>query len=424
MKTLISLFLLLQYTFSALPPLHVEKETRKIVNSNGEEVILHGVNVVYKNKPWHPTLDENNWSYNTSFTQRDIGYLKSWGFNVVRLGVMWPGVIDSSNNINSTYLDTMKKIVEDLGNNGIYTLVDMHQDLLSEYFCGEGIPNHLMKDVSQMKTFPWPLGTEFGGTIPTREQCIKYPLFGTYYATKAVNYAFEELYKKNSTLYNELHRFWKVIAESFKGNTNVLGFELINEPNSGNIYRNPLEFLDLFGRSGHKYLEPLYQSLAKLIWSIDPERNIVFESTGNSPFTSGFVSAPGGKSKVTRQIFSHHVYCPLVDWSGCPRLPKICPVFDNLMMYLRYMESQYFGSGLLLTEFGALSQDKACVEETHNILSRADALGEGWIYWQYKQFDDPTTANMDGTQGFFNIRTDRKSVVSGKSVRPGLVPGG
>ena len=34
-------------------------------------------------------------------------------------------------------------------------------------------------------------------------------------------------------------KFWEVVADRFKSNPYVLGYELINEPWAGNVYRHP-----------------------------------------------------------------------------------------------------------------------------------------------------------------------------------------
>ena len=51
---------------------------------------------------------------------------------------MWPGVAPSANYINQTYLDVMQSIIDKLGAQGIYSIVDAHQDVFSRMFCGEG----------------------------------------------------------------------------------------------------------------------------------------------------------------------------------------------------------------------------------------------------------------------------------------------
>ena len=66
--------------------------------------------------------------------------MKDLGLNVVRLGTMWPGIEPSRNQYNETYLSILKNITETAAKYGVYTLLDMHQDVLREQFCGEGIP--------------------------------------------------------------------------------------------------------------------------------------------------------------------------------------------------------------------------------------------------------------------------------------------
>ena len=66
--------------------------------------------------------------------------MKSFGLNMIRLGTMWPGIEPVKGQYNETYISLIKTIAEEAANYGIYTLLDMHQDVLSEAFCGEGIP--------------------------------------------------------------------------------------------------------------------------------------------------------------------------------------------------------------------------------------------------------------------------------------------
>jgi endoglycosylceramidase len=85
--------------------------------------------VVYKSPPWHPTLDAFDPS--TSFVSRDMELLQQWGINVIRLGIMWPGVEPERGHYNWTYLQVMRQLVEKAADHGIYTLLDFHQDALS-----------------------------------------------------------------------------------------------------------------------------------------------------------------------------------------------------------------------------------------------------------------------------------------------------
>lgn len=64
--------------------------------------------------------------------------------NGVRLGAMWAGVEPKKDWYNETYLEEMVKFVNELGKHGIYTLVDFHQDIISEKYCGDGVPAWLI----------------------------------------------------------------------------------------------------------------------------------------------------------------------------------------------------------------------------------------------------------------------------------------
>ena len=82
---------------------YVDPKTRSLRDKLGRHLILHGVNVVYKIAPYIPdmeTFDSQN-----SLTDTDIQNLTDWGFNFVRLGVMWEAVETAPGVYNHTYLD-------------------------------------------------------------------------------------------------------------------------------------------------------------------------------------------------------------------------------------------------------------------------------------------------------------------------------
>ena len=69
-----------------------------------------------------------------------------WGFNFVRLGVMWEAVENAPGQYDEAYLSKVNDLINKLGSRGIYTMVDAHQDVLSRKMCGEGIPNFYATD--------------------------------------------------------------------------------------------------------------------------------------------------------------------------------------------------------------------------------------------------------------------------------------
>jgi len=111
---------------------------------HGRSVLFHGVNIVYKVDPYIPNNDK--FDPQTSMTDEDIDNLVKWGFNFVRLGVMWEAVERSPDTYNHTYLQEVEKLINKMGEKGIYTLVDAHQDVFARHICGEGVPDFYAAD--------------------------------------------------------------------------------------------------------------------------------------------------------------------------------------------------------------------------------------------------------------------------------------
>ena len=66
---------------------------------------------------------------------------------MIRLGVMWESVETAPGVYDQTYLASVNSLVDKLGKNGIYTIVDAHQDLFSRLNCGEGVPSFYIEDL-------------------------------------------------------------------------------------------------------------------------------------------------------------------------------------------------------------------------------------------------------------------------------------
>ena len=87
--------------------------------------------------------------------------MKDWGFNMIRLGVMWPGLEPTKGEYSSDYLDRIEEIINICQKHDIYVLLDFHQDLLSRKFCGEGIPDWAVFNHNFTHRFPYPLDRDF-----------------------------------------------------------------------------------------------------------------------------------------------------------------------------------------------------------------------------------------------------------------------
>ena len=121
----------------------IDPSTRTFKDADGRQVLFHGVNVVYKVDPYIPS--EGEFDSQNSLNDEDIANLHKWGFNFVRLGVMWEAVERTRGVYDDSYLDKVEALINKLGKAGIYTLVDAHQDVFARSICGEGMPDFYTK---------------------------------------------------------------------------------------------------------------------------------------------------------------------------------------------------------------------------------------------------------------------------------------
>eukprot|EP01062_Namystynia_karyoxenos_P032379 TRINITY_DN2386_c2_g1_i1.p1 TRINITY_DN2386_c2_g1~~TRINITY_DN2386_c2_g1_i1.p1 ORF type:complete len:542 (+),score=170.39 TRINITY_DN2386_c2_g1_i1:83-1627(+) len=347
---------------------------RVLIDDQGRERAFHGTNAVVKGPPWLPSRD--GFDPDTSLTAQDFKYMQQAGLNVIRLGVMWPGAEPERGQYNATYLRMIKEIAAEAATYGIYTLADMHQDVLSERFCGEGIPAWA-SEPETLVPFPLPLKAPYAVDketgFPTRQDCAKMS-WVDYHAALATGTAYERLYTNHNNLTNSWGAFWAEVAKSFNGASELLGLELINEPFIGNPYKDPLHLLPDLG--DRQRLQPAYDSLAAAIRAVDPDALIFFagctwDRTGDKivdilPF--GFTHAPGGAEFADRSVNAWHYYEPPQDKTKTKEY-----------VAQRLSDARKIQVGTFLTESGInyLAARAAAV---------AESLGVSWASWEWKTF--------------------------------------
>ena len=103
----------------------IKLKNSRFVDNYGRVKLFHGGNYVNKVFPWYPQNLLND---------TELDNLKLWGFNAVRLGVMWTGLRPDINTVNTTYLNIILEIIDKLSQRGIYVIIDMHQDMMSTKF--------------------------------------------------------------------------------------------------------------------------------------------------------------------------------------------------------------------------------------------------------------------------------------------------
>jgi endoglycosylceramidase len=251
-------------------------------------------------------------------------------------------------------------------------------DVLSSYFCEyDGAPTWLVDlSTSSEHAFPWPLAGE----------CSDRP-WGSNYLAEATGAAFQDLYDNVNGMRDHFSRFWKKIAISFK-EKKLLGYEIINEPWAGNIYKDPTLLLP--GNAGSKNLQPFYDVVQSSIREADPDHIVFYEPVtwgmifNGTRAGSGFTHVPGGKEHADKSVFSFHYYC----WwytEGQGLEKKTCDdkfgpkVFDESLENARVL-----GGSAMLTEWGqGCSPSTGMTAECDAVMDMADASLVSWIDWYW-----------------------------------------
>jgi endoglycosylceramidase len=332
-----------------------------LTDSDGQVVILHGLNEVYKIAPGEPSA--------SGFNDDDAAFLAANGFNAVRLGVIWsylepePGVFDTA------YLQSIEQTVQTLGNHGIHSILDFHQDAYATEFGGEGAPSWAVQD----------------GGLPNSPDTFPLNIF----FNPAEQHAWDAFWHNADApngvgLENNYAQMLEYVAHAFNGNANVAGFEIINEPSPG------LSTFDqtLFGGSyfESQQLTPFYDQAASAIRAADPTTPVFFEpsvlANAGLPTHLGTVDAPN-------TVFSFHDYCEFdLGPLGC--VPSVSGIVGNAEAYASSHDIPAF-----MTEFGATSNQAQLAAP----MQGADQHLIGWTEWAYSgQGDITTSASPPGSE--------------------------
>jgi len=371
-------------------PVVLHRQGRWLVDAAGRVVLLHGVNAVWKRVPYVPPQTA------AGFTDRDAQWIADQGFNTVRLGVIFAGVMPTRGKVDQGYLDRVARIVDELAARKVWVLLDFHQDLYSEKFSGEGFPAWAVHDDG----LPQPVDAGFPGN----------------YFLPATSRAFDNFYADVDGLADLYAQAWQAVALRFRRTSYVLGYDVINEPWPGTQAATCLQPVGcpVFDQQS---LQPLYAKVLKAIRAVDPQRLVWVEP--HALFGHGVQTHLGSLGDNGIGL-SFHQYCTSASFThshGGTAGPD-CPVQGGLVFDNADSAADANGWTSLLTEFGA-SDD---LGDLTTVTANADSHLVGWQYWHYKEWADPTTESQgSGGQGLFTNDADLSTVKQAKAdvlIRP------
>ena len=349
----------------ASPTLPLGHAGRWITDSAGRVVVIHGTNMVYKLAPYYPQA--------VGFGADDAAFLKSIGFDAVRVGVLWQAVEPRPGVYDDAYLRHIAATVATLARYGIVSLLDFHQDQYNQLFQGEGFPDWSVQDDG----------------LPPEPQLG----FGAdYIGMPALQHAFDHFWANSPGpggvgLQNRYVAAWAHVAARFAGNPNVLGYEVMNEPWPGTVWPSCAQTQGCPTFDTGPFAS-FYRLAIRAIRGADRRGLIWYEPQVLFNYGSATNLPPLADSRLG---FAFHDYCLQFDFTGST---SSCETFDDTVFGNALARVAKTGDALLETEFGATTNPQILVPA----VQRADRDMVSWLEWAYCGCNDPTTSGPGAEQ--------------------------
>jgi endoglycosylceramidase len=395
-----------------------------LTDAQGRALQLHGVNLVAKcgggavdmpvpgtpcvGPEWGPqpayVLSPDAADPGRRFTAADAATLARLGFNVVRLGIIWEGLepgprtvqidnphycgahrpgtpfpqlargLDPYNpGIVHAYLARTDRIVQLLANAGIRVIVDMHSDAYGSAFFNPTGPA------------PWNgEGAPLWATCTDGAKFTPSDGWGAFYLLRPIQNAMHHFFANDvrADLQGQYARVWRAVAGHYRGNPDVLGYEIYNEPND---YLTKHLDAELQCDYGGPVNEPKSCALSHpdavphgfigAIQSADPTHVVFYEPSGNTDFGAPETLGQSEPLRFPRLALAFHTY------GNIPRQLALLATERA-----KTHTNQPGGPAWILDEFGASNNDGLSA----TTVGQAEADNLSWAYWAGMQLNDPT----------------------------------
>jgi len=365
----------------------------QLLDARGREVLLRGVNVdgivdYFRNDlslsyPSGPTAysagacpPDDTSVEGVRMCEFDLPQMRPLGYNVVRLNLSWsllepqPGVIDA------TYVDRIAQVVGWARGQGVYVVLDMHQDAWSKYvFTPPG------------QTCPPPTGGIRGyDGAPQWASAHATPacaIHGTRELDPAVQEDFQRLWSDLAGpdgvgLQEHYANVMLALAHRFVDDPTVAGYEIMNEPSPGYVAPDVSDATELF---------PFYaKAINTVVHGVTNFRQLFFVEPDVARDVSDqrTVFAPWSTySSYQNVVYAPHVYSGVFTIDALINAPNPT-LFPPSQGYANAVaDAKALGLPLWVGEFGCgPSDDNTLLEQYY---AQQDVAGLGGALWLWKE---------------------------------------
>lgn len=279
-----------------LSALHAEPDLEnggRIVDAEGREVLLRGVNVNAFVEYWKGT----DFPITFPFTEGDADRMQAIGWSAVRLLLSWSRVEPQPGEYDEAYLDQIEAAVRILAGRGIYSIIDLHQDAWGATLVAR--PDEVC-DAPTEPAFGWDGAPGWATLDAGAVRCV---LAGIRETSPAVTTAFQAFLDDAEGpggvgVQTRYVGMLAHLARRFAGEPAVAGYDLMNEPNAFTVVQQ--QALSAF------YADALRAIRAAESDAGGPPRLVFFEPSALwSAFGRG---APPDFERDRDVVYSPHIY--------------------------------------------------------------------------------------------------------------------
>lgn len=288
------------------------------------------------------TYEDSYW------TEADFDRIAGLGMNCIRLPLWYRNFVDENNNWYSDAFDRVDWFVQEAGERGIYVIIDMHGAYGSQN------------------------GSDHSG------------IDGGNYKEAASEFFFGSNAASNQ---EKFYQMWEKLAEHFKGNPTVAGYDLLNEPYC--TYRYNSSYSEDYL---HSLLWEIYDKAYDRIRAIDPDHLIIMEATWDGwdlPNPNDY-----GWSNVMYE-YHNYLYDDYDNTNG-QQVANMQTKLNNIFC-MNYDVPSYMGEFNYFNNLDAWRQG----------LQLLNNNGLNWTIWSYKcTSDNGNWGIVNQNIGKVNIETD------------------
>ena len=381
----------------------------QVVDQNGREVLLKGVNAdgltdYFRGGAFHTgdqlgnkldnpySIDPTNYISGcvadvkevegVPLCSLDFDQMRPLGYNALRLTLSWSLLEPTINGgISQTYMDRIAQVVAWARAEGVYVLLDLHQDAWSKYDYTK--PSEVAGCAGALS----PIQGYDGAPDWASRQNPLIPacaLNGVREFDAAVQNDFRGLYddaKTNGPLYIHFRNVFLALANRFHDEPAVAGYEIFNEPSPGFVPTGgAFDETELFQMDG-KIIDYVVANVQD--HATDPFHQLFFvEPNALRNFTDqGLITTPWSLySAYPNVVFTPHIYTGVFTLDQTVLHQHIYP--NNGGYNSSIQDANFLGLPLFISEFGNSPPDDNTILRNHYQLQDMDQVGGTLWLWK------------------------------------------